>query len=93
MPTLLTHEHFTSNKNGFIKDNKTYKITGKIRSGGFGDVYKGIRYSDNLPVAFKVIPKNKIKKWTIVSQSVERFCVSYCIFFLFIKAKWTSNST
>ena len=50
-----------------IEFNKIYKIQEKIRSGGFGDVYKGLRRIDNLPVAIKVIKKDRISTWNHVS--------------------------
>ena len=50
-----------------IEFNKIYKIQEKIRSGGFGDVYKGLRRIDNLPVAIKVIKKDRISLWNHVS--------------------------
>lgn len=46
-----------------IEYNKVYKIQEKIRSGGFGDVYKGQRRTDNMPIAIKIIKKDKITLW------------------------------
>jgi hypothetical protein len=48
-----------------IKLNSLYKIQEKIRSGGFGDVFKGIRKFDNLPIAIKIIRKEKINQWSV----------------------------
>lgn len=48
-----------------LKCHSLYKIQQKIRSGGFGDVYKGTRKIDNLPIAVKIIRKDKINSWTI----------------------------
>lgn len=42
---------------------KLYKIQEKIRSGGFGVVFKGQRRIDNLPIAIKFIRKDKINLW------------------------------
>ena len=47
-----------------IKLNTKYKIQDKIRSGGFGEVFKGRRIIDNLPIAIKIIKKEKISSWT-----------------------------
>ena len=46
---------------------KLYKIQEKIRSGGFGVVFKGQRRIDNLPIAIKFIRKDKINLWFDVS--------------------------
>lgn len=46
---------------------KLYKIQEKIRSGGFGVVYKGVRRIDNLPIAVKIIRKDKISLWNDTS--------------------------
>lgn len=46
---------------------RLYKIQEKIRSGGFGVVFKGVRRFDNLPIAIKIIRKDKITLWTHVS--------------------------
>lgn len=48
-----------------IKLNTLYKIQEKIRSGGFGDVFKGVRRFDNLPIAIKIIRKEKINQWSV----------------------------
>jgi len=46
---------------------KLYKIQEKIRSGGFGVVFKGQRRIDKLPIAVKFISKEKISLWFDVS--------------------------
>ena len=50
-----------------LKGHPLYKMQDKIRSGGFGDVYKGTRKYDQLPIAIKIISKKKISSWTMVS--------------------------
>jgi hypothetical protein len=47
-----------------LKEHPLYRIQEKIRSGGYGDVYKGIRKTDNMPIAIKVIEKKKVVSWT-----------------------------
>ena len=49
-----------------IKGHPLYKIQEKIRTGGFGDVYKGTRKIDNTPIAIKIINKEKITTWSKV---------------------------
>ena len=49
-----------------IKGHPLYKIQEKIRTGGFGDVYKGTRKLDNTPIAIKIINKEKITTWSKV---------------------------
>jgi hypothetical protein len=49
-----------------LKGHPLYKMQDKIRSGGFGDVYKGTRKYDQLPIAIKIISKKKISSWTMV---------------------------
>lgn len=58
-----------------LKEHPLYRIQEKIRSGGFGDVYKGIRKTDNMPIAIKVIEKKKIVSWTTneVSEEASHF--------------------
>lgn len=48
-----------------LKCHSLYKIQQKIRSGGFGDVYRGTRIIDNLPIAIKIIKKDKINSWAL----------------------------
>jgi serine/threonine protein kinase len=43
--------------------NSNYHINEKKGSGGFGVVYAAVRCKDDLPVALKIIKKNKISKW------------------------------
>ncbi len=54
-----------------IKLNSVYKVQEKIRSGGFGDVFKGVRRVDNLPVAIKIIRKDKINQWSVNVSNIE----------------------
>ena len=46
--------------------NEIYEIKEVNKNGGFGVIYIGTRCSDNLPIAIKVINKNKVLKWTQV---------------------------
>lgn len=48
-----------------LRCHSLYRIQQKIRSGGFGDVYRGTRNIDDLPIAIKIIKKDKINSWTI----------------------------
>lgn len=48
-----------------LKCHSLYKIQEKIRSGGFGDVFKGVRKIDLAPIAIKIIRKEKINSWTL----------------------------
>lgn len=75
MSTFVTHNTGIS-KNSHNDEKydellaEKYMISGKIRSGGFGDVYRGYRCCDNLSIAVKVIKKEKIKKWTKVRECI-----------------------
>jgi hypothetical protein len=46
-----------------LRTHPLYKMQEKIRSGGFGHVYKGTRLDDNSPIAIKIVPKDKISSW------------------------------
>ena len=46
--------------------NEIYEIKEVNKNGGFGVIYIGTRCKDNLPIAIKVINKNKVPKWTQV---------------------------
>lgn len=60
--SISTHGTISSvEANSYIR---LYKIQEKIRSGGFGVVFKGVRRFDNLPIAIKIIRKDKITLWT-----------------------------
>ena len=37
-----------------------YLIAHKLASGGFADVYAGVRKKDGMPVALKVIPRKRV---------------------------------
>ncbi|CAF0938251.1 unnamed protein product [Adineta steineri] len=39
-----------------------YLIAHKLASGGFGDVYAGVRKKDGMPVALKVVPKKRMRE-------------------------------
>lgn len=45
-----------------------YTKVEKIRSGGFGEVFAGVRRSDSQPIAIKKIRKDKISLWNDVSR-------------------------
>ncbi|XP_071816395.1 serine/threonine-protein kinase pim-1-like [Apostichopus japonicus] len=42
---------------------KTYSLGNCIGSGGFGTVYSGCRLQDDLPVAIKIVAKEKVNDW------------------------------
>jgi hypothetical protein len=66
-----------------IKTHPLYKVQEKIGCGGFGEVYKGIRKIDNMPIAIKIIKKNKINSWTTnVSVLHNFFFLLTCLHFL-----------
>ncbi len=44
-----------------------YLIAHKLASGGFGDVYAGVRKKDGMPVALKVVPKKRMRETNTVS--------------------------
>ncbi len=43
-----------------------YLIAHKLASGGFGDVYAGVRKKDGMPVALKVVPKKRMREMNTV---------------------------
>jgi serine/threonine protein kinase len=45
-----------------------YLIAHKLASGGFGDVYAGVRKKDGMRVALKVIPKNRMREINTVRK-------------------------
>lgn len=52
-----------------LQSHALYKIQDKIRSGGFGDVYKGVRKPDHAPIAIKIIQKKNISSWTLNNEN------------------------
>ena len=45
-----------------------YRVQERIRSGGFGDVYKGVMRADNTPIAIKIVRKDRISSWTKIDD-------------------------
>ena len=45
-----------------------YLIAHKLASGGFGEVYAGVRKKDGMPVALKVVPKRRMREISTVSR-------------------------
>lgn len=39
-----------------------YVIAHKIASGGYADLYAGVRKKDGMPVALKVVPRKRIRE-------------------------------
>ena len=39
-----------------------YLIAHKLASGGFGEVYAGVRKKDGMPVALKLVPKKRMRE-------------------------------
>lgn len=39
-----------------------YLIAHKLSSGGYGQVYAGVRKKDGMPVALKVVPKKRVRE-------------------------------
>ena len=46
-----------------------YLIAHKIASGGFGEIYAGIRKNDGMPVALKVVPRKRMREIQTVSET------------------------
>jgi serine/threonine protein kinase len=47
-----------------------YLIAHKLASGGFGDVYAGVRKKDGMPVALKVVPKKRMHEKNTVRKLI-----------------------
>jgi len=56
--------HLNAAAEANMNKHELYEIHSKIRSGGFGVVFKGIRKHDNLEVAIKIIRKKSIQLWS-----------------------------
>ncbi|CEF66367.1 Serine/threonine-protein kinase pim-2 [Strongyloides ratti] len=59
----LTNFKSLLNGRSFAKFKKNYQLKGEIGRGGFGIVYRGIRISDEIPVAVKFIERRHIREW------------------------------
>ena len=59
-----------------------YLIAHKLASGGFGDVYAGVRKKDGIPVALKVVPKKRMREINTVSFIEKNNFLSKKIFIL-----------
>ena len=62
--------------------NEIYEIKEINKNGGFGVIYIGTRCSDNLPIAIKVINKNKVTKWTqvVLERHPKLFIIQFYYF-------------
>jgi serine/threonine protein kinase len=49
-----------------------YLIAHKLASGGFGDVYAGVRKKDGMPVALKVVPKKRMREINTVRYKSQK---------------------
>ncbi|MCP9259176.1 Serine/threonine-protein kinase pim-3 [Dirofilaria immitis] len=52
---------YNNESRGLSNFKKRYKLKGELGHGGFGVVYRGIRISDELPVAIKFIDRNHLE--------------------------------
>uniref|UniRef100_A0A0N5BPB0 non-specific serine/threonine protein kinase n=1 Tax=Strongyloides papillosus TaxID=174720 RepID=A0A0N5BPB0_STREA len=59
----LTNFKSLLNGRSFNKFKKNYQLKGEIGRGGFGIVYRGVRISDEIPVAVKFIERRHIREW------------------------------
>lgn len=50
-----------------VKFKRLYKLGPELGRGGFGAVYSGFRLKDNIPVAVKILPRENISSWGMVS--------------------------
>jgi serine/threonine protein kinase len=58
-----------------------YLIAHKLASGGFGEVYAGVRKKDGMPVALKVVPKKRMREInTVRFLLIENFKTKYFCF-------------
>jgi serine/threonine protein kinase len=63
--TAIHHQRQQTNKTrSTVADplHARYLIAHKLASGGFGDVYAGVRKKDGMPVALKVVPKKRMRE-------------------------------
>lgn len=76
MPALVAPRSARSEKIPGIKQSslqetslayfkKTYKVVKKLGGGGFGKVYGAKRRADQLQVAVKEVPRNKVEDWIV----------------------------
>ncbi|KAM3723886.1 Serine/threonine-protein kinase [Dirofilaria immitis] len=65
------------NGRGLSNFKKRYKLKGELGHGGFGVVYRGIRISDELPVAIKFIDRNHVRNWGKLED--ERLPMEICM--------------
>ncbi|CAG9534028.1 unnamed protein product [Cercopithifilaria johnstoni] len=65
------------NGRGLSNFKKRYKLKGELGRGGFGIVYRGIRISDELPVAIKFIDRDQVRNWGKLED--ERLPMEICM--------------